>query len=67
MKDLGLISLGLLVFLKACNFLPSESQITEAKMKMDISTPKEKRGRVPIPPIDPVIPARIETATFALG
>jgi hypothetical protein len=67
MKDLGLFSLGLLPLLKAGNLLSSEGQIKESKMETGISTQKEKGDRVQIPPIDAMVPDRIETATFALG
>ncbi len=66
-KGLGAVFLGFIPFLNACNRLSGEIQPKEGKMQISPGTQTSSVPRKTIPPIDAMVPDRIETATFALG
>jgi hypothetical protein len=66
-KGLGVVLLGFILFLNACNRLGGEIQPKEEKMQINPGTQTSSVSRKSIPPIDIAAPGRIETATFALG
>jgi hypothetical protein len=61
LKGVGFACLGFTPFLQACDNLTTRSENMEAATKTG-SVPKAMR-----PPIDLAVPAKTETATFALG
>jgi hypothetical protein len=66
-KGLGVVLLGFIPFLTACNRLSGETQPKEEKVQAHPNTQISSVSRKPTPPIDAAAPGRIETATFALG
>lgn len=61
LQGVGIACLGFAPFLQACDNLTTRSENMEAAAKTS-SIPKAMR-----PPIDLAVPAKTETATFALG
>ena len=66
-KGLGVVFLGFIPFLNACNRPSEEFQPKEEKMQISPGAQTPSVPRKSIPPIDIAVPGRIETATFALG
>jgi hypothetical protein len=66
-KGLGVVFLGFVPFLTACNRRSGEIQPKEEKVQTHPNTQTSSVRRKPTPPIDAVARGRIETATFALG
>jgi hypothetical protein len=66
-KGLGVVFLGFIPFLNACNRSSGEIQPQEEKMQISPGTQTSSVPRKSMPPLDSAAPGRIETATFALG
>ena len=66
-KGLGVVFLGFVPFLSACNRLGGEIQPQEGTMQISPGAQTPSSPRKPIPPLDTAGRRRIETATFALG
>ncbi len=66
-KGLGVLFLGFIPFVNACNRLSGETQPKEEKMQISPGAQTPSVARKSVPPIDTAAPGRIETATFALG
>jgi len=67
LKSVGLASVGLAPFLKACDILPGKFQPGEVKMEAGTVRNNPAVSRRSLPPIDAAVPERLETAAFALG
>jgi hypothetical protein len=66
-KGLGVLFLGFIPFLNACNRPSGETQPKEERMQVSPGAQTPPVPRKSIPPIDTAAVTRIETATFALG
>ena len=66
-KGLGVVFLGFVPFLSACNRLGGEIQPQEGTMPISPGAQTPSVPRKPTPPIDTAGTRLIETATFALG
>ena len=69
MKLLGMSILTLGLWIQACNFGnagPEPPSTPEEETNME-NLKISSKPKTTIPPIDTALPARIETATFALG
>jgi len=68
LKGLPLASMGILLILYACSAANAENNEISTRDEMKVEQAESKSALdISIPPIDQIVPMRIETATFALG